>query len=187
MQGFRRDINKFCKNVEEANIERIKLKFNVNTDNIEYSKLENDYKNLIPLWEDSTCNLKKYPLLYNERWIVGKREKKRVHNKLFVTKNGFKFKIGFLWKKQPFDGRPTFGIHKKFVKNFKAFDINNIEIVEDENWGSILAKTQQYIKDNAKEYYENYENKITIKGYCKSEDTWFDIVEFDVLKNDWKI
>ena len=34
---------------------------------------------------------------------------------------------------------------------------------------------------------ENYENKITIKGYCKSEDTWFDIVEFDVLKNDWKI
>ena len=27
MQGFRRDINKFCKNVEEANIERIKLKF----------------------------------------------------------------------------------------------------------------------------------------------------------------
>ena len=29
MQGFRRDINKFCKNVEEANIERIKLRFNV--------------------------------------------------------------------------------------------------------------------------------------------------------------
>ena len=75
----------------------------------------------------------------------------------------------------------------EFVKNFKAFDINNTEIVEDENWGSILAKTQQYIKDNAKEYYENYKNKITIKGYCKSEDTWFDIVEFDVLKNDWKI
>ena len=43
MQGFRRDINKFCKNVEEANIERIKLKFNVNTDNIEYSQFNGDF------------------------------------------------------------------------------------------------------------------------------------------------
>ena len=154
---------------------------------ISYNVLESEYINRIPLWESLSCNAKKYPDLYNDgKWVIGKREEKRKHHKLLKLENGFLFKVGFLWKHQPFDQRPTYNVNgnKKFVKTFKALDTNNT-ILEDDNWGAILAKTQQYIKDNANYYYKNYEKSITIQGYCKSEDVWFDIVKFNVLKNIW--
>lgn len=69
---------------------------------------------------------------------------------------------------------------------FYAYNDKGEILIEDENWGSILARTGQYIKDNAKYYYDTYE-KITIKGYCKSEDKYFDIVKFDILQNQWLI
>lgn len=196
MQGYRSDIGKYCETIEEANIERI-IKYEKEKNNTEltssefdYEQVKDIYKKLIPLFEDEKTNAKKYPDLYDDKkWIVGKREKKRVHNKLLIMDNGFKFKIGFLWKHQPFEQRPTYkvGINNKFVKTFRAKDINNNIICENENWGAILAMTQQYIKDNAKEYYNNYLNNITIEGHCKSEDKWFEIVIFDVLKNKWLI
>lgn len=151
--------------------------------NISYRELEQKYSNKIPLWETSIKNAKKYPDLYNDtKWIIGKRENKRVHNKLLILDNGFKFKIGYLWKHQPFNQRPTY--KNKFVKMFYAYDDNNNVIIENENWGAILSQVQQYIKDNARDYYDNY-RKVIIKGYCKSENTEFDIVEFDILENKW--
>ena len=148
-----------------------------------YSYYDNHYSKLIPLWETDIKNAKKYPDLYNDaKWIIGKRENKRVHNKLLILDNGFKFKIGYLWKHQPFNQRPTY--KNKFVKMFYAYDDNNNVIIENENWGAILSQVQQYIKDNARDYYDNY-RKVIIKGYCKSENTEFDIVEFDILENKW--
>lgn len=146
-----------------------------------YSELEKKYKPLIPLWETKDKNLKKYPELYNEKWIEGKREQKRKHHKLLKLDHDFNLKIGFLWSHQPFDSRPKY--NNKFVKTFEAY-CNNKLIIEDENWGSILSKVKQYIKDNAMEFYKEYK-KIVIKGYCKSEDIKFDIVEFDILECHW--
>lgn len=181
--------------IEDRNLLRIlqfeKVKYNKDSDinkliknisNNDYLKLESFYINKIPLWETIYKNLKKYPDLYNdEKWIIGKRENKRIHNKLLILDNGFKLKIGYLWKKQPFKQRPTF--NKKFIKNFKTY-YNGKLIIEDENWGSILSKSKQYIKDNSRKFYDNYD-KILIKGYCKSENIEFDIVEFDILENKW--
>ena len=154
-----------------------------------YKKLDDKYINILPLWETENKNAKKYEDLYNDKkWIIGKREKIRKHTKLLVFDNGFTIKIEFLWKHQPFNQRPTYnvGINKKFVKMFYAYNDKGEILIEDENWGSILARTGQYIKDNAKYYYDTYE-KITIKGYCKSEDKYFDIVKFDILQNQWLI
>lgn len=149
---------------------------------ISYKELEDKYKPLLPLWETSTKNAKKYPDLYNdEKWIIGKREQKRVHNKLLIFENGFKLKIGYLWRHQPFNQRPTY--NNKFVKMFYVYDGNN-KIIENENWGAILSQTQQYIKDNAKEFYDKYK-KLIVKGYCKSANIEFNIVEFDILENKW--
>lgn len=156
----------------------------------EYEYLDMHYSKLIPLWESDNINAKKYPDLYNDKkWIIGKRELKRKHQKLLILENGFKFKVGYLWKHQPFDQRPTYNInnHKKFVKNFRVIDMENNIIIENENWGAVLSQCQQYIKDNAREYYEDYSRKLIIQGYCKSENVWFEIVEFDVLKNKWLI
>ena len=150
----------------------------------DYEKLEKQYINKIPLWETKDKNLKKYPDLYNDdKWIVGKRENKRVHQKLLILDNGFKLKIGYLWKHQPFNQRPKY--NNKFVKSFKVYYNNNV-IIENENWGAILSQAQQYIKDNAKVFYDNYD-KLLIRGFCKSENIEFDIVEFDILENKWFI
>ena len=158
----------------------------IEMDDNAYAFLDMYYSKLIPLWENQKQNAKKYPDLYNDRkWIVGKRELKRKHQKLLILENGFKFKVGYLWKHQPFEQRPTYTEHRKFVKTFRVIDRENNIIIKNENWGAILAQTQQYIKDNALEYYKDYTKCLLIQGYCKSEDTWFDIVKFNVLKNEW--
>ncbi len=201
---YRGDIKLNIKNYKLANIIRMmifenkkyklindKIYDNITNEEIifndnEYDYINDYYKCLIPLWEDKYCNAKKYPDLYDDsKWIIGKRENKRIHQKLLILDNGFKFKIGYLWKHQPFNQRPVYGEHKKFVKTFRMLNKENNILNENENWGAILALTQQFIKDNAKEYYKDYTKKLVIQGYCKSEDTWFDIVEFDVLKNKW--
>lgn len=152
-------------------------------DDTEYDFIDSIYKNKLPLWETPTKNARKYPDLYNDsKWIIGKREQKRVHNKLLIFENGFKLKIGYLWKHQPFNQRPTY--KNKFVKMFYLYDNENKLILENENWGAILSQTQQYIKDNAKQFYDEYK-KVTIKGYCKSEDVEFTIVKYDILENYW--
>lgn len=148
---------------------------------IKYSELEGYYINKIPLWETKNKNLKKYPDLYNENWISGKRENKRVFPKLLKLNNDFNLKIGFLWKHQQFNQRPTY--NGKFIKEFKVYHNNN-EIIYDENWGSVLSKTIQHIKSNAMDFYNNYD-KLIIKGYCKSENIELDIVQFDILENKW--
>lgn len=162
----------------------------INFNEKDYEVLDKHYINIIPLWETEQKNAKKYEDLYNDKkWIIGKRELKRVHNKLLIldngTEEGFKLKVGFLWKKQPFEHRPTYTKYKKFVKMFEARLDNNV-IIENENWGAILAQTQQYIKDNAKQFYDSYD-KISIYGYCKSENKWFEIVKFDILQTEWLV
>ena len=162
----------------------------INFNEKDYEVLDKHYINIIPLWETEQKNAKKYEDLYNDKkWIIGKRELKRIHNKLLIldngTEEGFKLKIGFLWKKQPFEHRPTYTKYKKFVKMFEARLDNNV-IIENENWGAILAQTQQYIKDNAKQFYDSYD-KISIYGYCKSENKWFEIVKFDILQTEWLV
>ena len=64
--------------------------------------------------------------------------------------------------------------------------LDNDVIIENENWGAILAQTRQYIKDNAKQFYDSYD-KISIYGYCKSENKWFEIVKFDILQTEWLV
>ena len=203
---YRSDIKFNTKNYKKANIIRAlqfeNIDYEIKENNIifvdgkpfdfsdeNYNRLHEKYINVLPLWETEYKNAKKYEDLYNDKkWIIGKREKIRKHPKLLVFDNGFKLKIGFLWKHQPFNQRPTYnvGINKKFVKMFYAYNDKGEILIEDENWGSILARTGQYIKDNAKYYYDTYE-KITIKGYCKSEKKYFDIVKFDILQSQWLI
>lgn len=204
---YRGDIKKYCDDYRVANIyralqyENIPFKvvnnklYYVSEDNTEhlisikddeYKVLDEHYKKIIPMWETESKNAKKQPDLYNDsKWIIGKRELKRVHNKLLILENGFKLKVGFLWKKQPFLGRPTYTEHHKFVKTFKTV-YKGETIIENENWGAVLAKTGQYIKDNAQEFYDNYED-VSIYGYCKSEDKWFEIVQYNILETKWLV
>ncbi len=100
---------------------------------------------------------------------------------LLKLDNEFNLKVGYLWKHQPFKQRPTY--NGKFVKLFRVYYQNEL-IIEGENWGSILAQSQQFIKDNAKDFYDTY-NKLNIFGFCKSENIEFKIVDFDILETKW--
>lgn len=207
INNYRSDINKYTDDYRLANIiralnyENIPYKIinneiysnkdpenpkHIKITEDDYNKLDQYYRNKLPLWENDLKNAKKYEDLYNDKkWIIGKRELKRMHNKLLIFDNGYKMKIGFLWKKQPFKQRPTYTNYKKFVKNFKI-QLNDKIITENENWGAVLALAQQYIKDNAYDFYSNYD-KLDIYGYCKSENTWFKIVRFDILETEWLV
>lgn len=201
---YRSDIDFTTANYKKANLIRIlqyeKIEYTIGERNKifvngvekqlndeEYAKAEEKYSKILPLWETEMKNAKKYEDLYNDKkWIIGRREQIRKHPKLLVFDNGFKLKVGFLWKHQPFTQRPTYNVgqNKKFVKMFYVYNEAGEVILEDENWGSILARTGQYIKDNARHFYDSYE-KLMIRGYCKSEAKYFDIVQYDILETKW--
>jgi hypothetical protein len=117
---------------------------------------------------------------------IGKREEKRKHKKYLKLDNNKYTRIGQNWKKQLFHGRPH--VNKMFMEDFNAYIIdsenNKIIIAEHSNWGSILAKTRQYIKDNAKEYY-NTDKCVTVSGKIKKTGEWIDIGEFNTMHNRW--
>ena len=149
---------------------------------INYNDLEKKYKPLIPLWEDKLQNIYNKPELYTKEYTIGKREQKRKHKRFLQTDDDYNLKIGCLWKKQPFNGRPK-DINNNFMDNFKIYH-NETELNSNENWGAILAIARQHIKDNVKDFYNNNE-KIYICGHVKKTDEYIRIVEFDAMKNYW--
>lgn len=148
-----------------------------------YKHLELFYKSLIPLWEDKLQNIYNKPELYNKQWEIGKREQKRKHKKFYQVNDNY-LKIGQLWSK-PINGghkgRPT--DNGLFVDSFKIVFEDKI-ILEDENWGSVLSKTGQYIKDNISEFY-NTGKRLEIYAHTKKTNKWWKIVEYDYIKNYW--
>ena len=145
-----------------------------------YEWFEKKYKPNLALWETTRQNVDTTPDLYKRHWVIGKRELKRKHKKFFQPE-GKSVKIGQLWIKQPFKGRPYYD--KMFMDTFKIFDseTNDIIFVHD-NWGSIIMKVRQYMKDNAYEYYNN--NRCAIcSGHVKKTNEWVDIVRYNTMTN----
>lgn len=150
--------------------------------NRSYEWFEGKFKSKIALWETARQNVDLTPDLYKRQWIMGKKELKRQHKKFFQPQ-GQSIKIGLKWHKQPFKGRPYF--EKQFIDSFKIYDSETKEIIfEHTNWGSIVQKVRQYIKDNAYEYYQT--NRYAIcAGYIQKQDLWIDIVKYDTLTNEY--
>ena len=152
-----------------------------------YTDLEKKYKPLILLWEDKTQNIKNKPELYQKEWEIGKRELKRKHKKFFELDNVM-MKTGELWKRPcqiGLHGRPK-GKNNTFVDLFEIRDNDDNSIEQNENWGAILARIGQRIKDDPLEYY-NTNKKMSIWYRIKKTGEWNKIVEYDSIKNYWYI
>jgi len=158
-----------------------------NVFDIWYSDLEKKYKPLILLWEDKTQNIKNKPELYKKQWEIGKREKKRKHKKFFKIEENM-MKTGELWKRPcqiGLHGRPK-GKNNTFIDLFEIRDEDNNSIEQNENWGAILARIGQRIKDNPLQYY-NTGKKMSVWYRIKKTQEWNKIVEYDTIKNYWFI
>lgn len=145
-----------------------------------YEWFEKQFKGRLALWETERQNVDKTPDLYKRQWVIGKKELKRKHKKFFQPE-GKPVKIGQLWEKQPFKGRPQYD--KMFMDTFKIYDseTNNI-IFEHDNWGSIIMAVRRYMKDNAYEYYNT--NRFAIcAGHVKKTNQWVDIIQYDTMAN----
>lgn len=145
-----------------------------------YTSFQNEYQPKIPLWETKKQNVDTTPDLYKKQWIIGKKETKRKYKKVFAPQ-GQLVKVGQLWQKQPFKGRPYYD--KMFIDNFKIYDklTNNI-IFEHTNWGSIILQTRRYLKNNATYYYNN-DNCLICAGHIKKTDKWIDIIQYNTISN----
>ena len=145
-----------------------------------YEWFAKKYQPLIALWETDRQNVDKTPDLYKREWVIGKKELKRKHKKFFQP-NGKSVKIGQLWKKQPFVGRPKYD--NNFINTFKIYDSETNDIIfEHDNWGSIVAKVRQHMKDNAYEYYDTGRYAICA-GHVKKTDEWVNIIQYDTMTN----
>lgn len=145
-----------------------------------YEQFQNQFKDKIPLWETSKQNVDKNPDLYKKQWTIGKKEIKRKHKKFFQPK-GESVKIGQLWKKQPFKGRPYYD--KRFIDTFKVYDSLTKEVIfEHTNWGSIILAVRRYMRDHAIDYY-NKERFAICAGRIKKTQEWVDIIKYDTMTN----
>lgn len=145
-----------------------------------YTSFQNEYQSKIPLWETKKQNVDVTPDLYKKQWIIGKKETKRKYKKVF-SPQGQLVKIGQLWQKQPFKGRPYYD--KMFMDNFKIYDkLTNNVIFEHTNWGSIILQVRRYLKSNAMYYYNN-NNFLICSGHVKKIDKWVDIIQYNTISN----
>ena len=143
-----------------------------------YEWFEKQYKGRIALWETKRQNVDKTPDLYKRQWVIGKKELKRKHKKFFQPE-GKSVKIGQLWKKQPFIGRPKYD--NMFMDTFKIYDSETNELIfNHDNWGSIVQEVRRHMKDNAYEYY-NTERYAICAGHVKKTDEWVDIIRYDTM------
>ena len=129
---------------------------------------------------------------------IGKRENKRKHKhymNLKDTTNSINdstnigaedkyLRIGLNWKKQPFKGRPK--VNNMFMDIFKFTDDYSTIIIFNENWGAILAKARQHIKDNAHDFYHN-DKYISVYGRTKKTGEWIELAQFNTTDNKWLI
>lgn len=143
-----------------------------------YEWFEQQFKGRLALWETVRQNVDKTPDLYKRQWVIGKKELKRQHKKFFQPE-GKSVKIGQLWKKQPFKGRPYYD--QMFMDTFKVYDSETNDIIfEHNNWGSIIMAVRRHMKDNAYEYY-NTDRFAICAGHVKKTDEWVDIIRYDTM------
>ena len=152
---------------------------------IDYNELEKIYKPILNLWEDSKQNIYTKSQLYTRSWIVNSKELKRKHPNYFNINNKG-IKIGQNWKRPSqigYHGKPK-NLNNEIITTFRIVDEKGNIFESDSNWGVIISRIGQIIKDNSYPYY-NTGKGLIIEGYSKKSYSWYQFVKYDAINNYW--